>query len=247
MSSLHKKRKLVLDGLNLTIGRGESYALLGPNGAGKSTTVKLLLGLLRPDKGSAAILGQPAGSAAALAKIGFLPENPSVYKHLTGREFLQLSGSLAGVAPAKLETTINNLLARLSLQEFAGEQVGKYSLGNQQRLGLAQALLGDPEVLFLDEPLNGLDPIGRGAVRALLQELTRQGKTIFLTSHLLNDVEILCQRCGILMGGKLLTEANIADVLGSDKYKDLDDYFIQTIKSAEMAAEQSVETSAGAQ
>jgi ABC-2 type transport system ATP-binding protein len=221
----------VLDGLNLTIGQGESYALLGPNGAGKSTTVKLLLGLLRPDSGTAKVLGQPAGAPAALAKIGFLPENPSYYNHLTGLEFLQLSGRLAGLPATKLAENTKALMVKLNLQESAGEQIGKYSLGTQQRLGLAQALLAEPDVLFLDEPMNGLDPIGRETVRVLLKELISQGKTIFLTSHLLNDVETLCNRCGILAGGKLIAQASIKEMLASGDYKDLDDYFIRTIKS----------------
>jgi ABC-2 type transport system ATP-binding protein len=236
LSSFHKKHRRVLDGLNLTVARGESYGLLGPNGAGKSTTVKLLLGLLRPDNGKATVLGLPAGAPGALAKIGFLPENPTFYNHLTGREFLLLSGQLADLSPKKLAGAIDELMAKLSLQEYAMEQIGKYSLGTQQRLGLAQALLADPEILFLDEPMNGLDPIGRASVRVLLQDLTKQGKTIFLTSHLLNDVEALCSRCGILLGGRLISEENIATLLASGKYSDLDQYFIRTIETAQANA-----------
>lgn len=223
----------MLDGLNLTVSRGESYGLLGANGAGKSTAVKLLLGLVRPDSGKALVLGLPAGAPAALAKIGFLPENPCFYNHLTGREFLQLSGRLAGLSPKKLSTAIAELLARLSLEEMAPEQIGKYSMGMQQRLGLAQALLTEPEVLFLDEPMNGLDPIGRTSVRKLLQELKSQGKTIFLSSHLLNDVAALCDRCGILLEGKLIAQDSIAGLMSSGNYADLDDYFLKTVEQAQ--------------
>jgi ABC-2 type transport system ATP-binding protein len=222
----------VLDGFSLTISRGESFGLLGPNGAGKSTAVKLMLGLLRPDGGKALVLGLPPGSPTALAKIGFLPENPRFYNHLTGQEFLLLSGTLAGLSPKILNTTIAKLLARLSLEEMSREQIGNYSLGTQQRLGLAQALLAEPEVLFLDEPMNGLDPLGRMSVRQLLQELKSQGTTIFLNSHLLNDVEALCDRCGILCDGKLISQENIGDLINSGQYRDLDDYFLKTVEKA---------------
>lgn len=233
VSSFLKRRRRVLDCLNLKIEKGTTYGLVGPNGAGKTTTLKLLLGLLRPDAGQAFVLGEKAGDKRALAKLGFLPESPYFYSHLTGREFLDFAGNLFGLEKSLLKERIEKLTRQVSLTAALDEQTGKYSKGMMQRLGLAQALINDPEILFLDEPMSGLDPHGRMDVRSILLDLKAQGKTIFFNSHLLADVAKLCDHVGILHQGKLVAQSAIADITTSGEAGALEEFFLAHTKESE--------------
>jgi len=208
------KRLRVLCGLNLTVATGEIFGYLGPNGAGKSTTIKLLLGLVQPTSGSAQLLGSPTTDVRVRGRIGYLPENPSLYEHLTGREFLEYMGRLLGLVRAERLRQEQALLSEVGLAGVANRQIRKYSKGMVQRLGIAQALLGDPELLILDEPMSGLDPIGRKEVRDLILRQKTQGRTVFFSSHILSDIEMVCDRVGILVGGRLVKSGTITDLLG---------------------------------
>lgn len=234
VSSFLRKRVRVLHGLDLTVHRSETYGLLGPNGAGKTTTLKLLLGLMRPSEGLAKVLGETAGAPKALERIGFLPENPYFYSHLTGREFMDFAGRLFGL-DAKLRTErIKELLEMVALDKTAYDKpMGKYSKGMLQRLGIAQSLVNDPEVLFWDEPMSGLDPIGRRDVRKILAKLKEKKKTIFFNSHLLPDVNEVCDRVGVLNRGKLVAQEQISTISSTGNYRDLEDYFLTVIGEAE--------------
>lgn len=228
VSSFLRKRVRVLDEVNLSVRRGETYGLLGPNGAGKTTAIKLMLGLMRPDSGQITILESPPGHHEVLRAIGFAPENPYFYSHLTGREFLEFTQSLYG---EKKENDLAHLLDTVGLNlEQAMKPMRHYSKGMLQRLSIAQSLINQPEILFLDEPMSGLDPIGRRDIREILQNLKEKGKTIFFNSHLLPDVNELCDRIGILNQGKLVVEESIANVSGSGDYKDLEEFFLSHVE-----------------
>lgn len=233
LSSFLRKRTRVLDGLNLRVLKGQTYGLLGPNGAGKTTTIKLLLGLLKKDSGEVTVLSAPPGTAQALSKIGFLPENPYFYTHLTGLEFLTFMAELFALPKNLIRTRAQSLLEKVSLTDSAHKAMGTYSKGMLQRLGIAQALINDPELLFLDEPMSGLDPIGRMEVRQLLKELKAEGKTIFLNSHLMPDVSELCDHIGILASGKLVAECPVSEITESGNFRALEDFFLQKIKAAD--------------
>ena len=194
--------------VSFEVGRGEVVGLLGPNGAGKSTTVKLLLGLLKPTGGRASILDQPPNSAAARAAVGYLPEETRLYPQLTARETLRFFAQVAGV-----RADSDALLQRVGLSAAADRRVGGFSKGMNRRLGLAQALLGQPELLVLDEPTSGLDPLGRRDVKQLIGELAAGGTTILLSSHLLAEVEDVCDRVLILCGGRLAAEGSLRELL----------------------------------
>jgi ABC-2 type transport system ATP-binding protein len=211
-----RRRVDALRDLTLQVRAGEVFGYLGPNGAGKSTTIKLLLGLVQPTAGEAYVLGRPAGDASARRHIGFLPENPSFYEYLTGQEFLTYCGRLLGIARPRLREQIRDLLGEVGLERAARQQVRKYSKGMVQRLGLAQALLGDPKLLILDEPMSGLDPIGRKEVRDLILRQKAAGRTVFFSTHILPDVEMICDRVGILVDGRLVRTGPVNDLLGGD-------------------------------
>lgn len=231
ISPILRKPQRVLDGLNLLVTAGQAYGLLGLNGAGKTTTLKLLTGLLKPTRGSISILGYKAGDKRGLQKLGFLPENPYLYSYLTAAEFLDFCGQLFGLNSNQRKQRASQLIEMVSLQKSTNLPVRKYSKGMMQRLAIAQALINDPAVLFLDEPMSGLDPIGRRDMRLILLGLKEQGKTIFLNSHLLPDVSEICDRVGILHQGKLLAEKDLAEAKGS--YRELEDYFMNTVEQAE--------------
>jgi ABC-2 type transport system ATP-binding protein len=192
---------------------GEIFGLLGPNGAGKSTTLKLLFRLIFPTSGSARILGHELGDLAVHAHLGFLPENPSFYDHLSAREFLEYAAQLCGMDSTTTRRRAGELLERVKLAETGDLPIRKFSKGMVQRLGIAQALINDPELIFLDEPMSGLDPIGRYEMRDLILELRKQGKTIFFSTHILSDAEMLCDRVGILNRGKLLGSGDLRQIL----------------------------------
>ena len=207
-----------LDDVALSVARGEVFALLGPNGAGKTTLIKLLLGILRPTSGNAMVLQQPAGSLAARMKIGYLPENLVFPKHLTAIDALYFYGRLSRLTEAKMKATIPGLLNLVGLSGRETESVRKYSKGMRQRLGLAQALLHEPEILVLDEPTDGLDPLGRSQIRDLIDTMKQQGKTIFLNSHILQEVEMICDRVAIMSKGTLLAMGTIPDLIESHSH-----------------------------
>jgi ABC-2 type transport system ATP-binding protein len=207
------RRQSVLRDLSLDIPEGEVFGYVGPNGAGKSTTIKLLLGLVQPTAGTASVLGYPAGDARARRQIGFLPENPSFYEYLTGHELLRYYGQLLGVDRPRLVQQARHLLDEVGLSHAATQQIRKYSKGMVQRLGLAQALLGEPRVLILDEPMSGLDPIGRKEVRDLILRQKDLGRTVFFSTHILPDIEVLCDRVGILVNGCLRDVGRLDEIL----------------------------------
>lgn len=193
-----------LEPLSMTIGEGEVFGLLGPNGAGKTTLVKLLLGITPPTSGSASVMGRPVPSVDARRVVGFLPENHRYPPHLTGEQTLMFYGNLSGMSGAPLRKRAHELLDRLSLLDRRKQRVRQYSKGMLQRLGLAQALLNTPKVLFLDEPTDGIDPRGRKEIRDLLLEQKQSGTTIFLNSHLLSEVELITDRVAILDKGQVV-------------------------------------------
>jgi ABC-2 type transport system ATP-binding protein len=200
-----RKRKVrALDGLSLTVESGQIFGFLGANGAGKTTTLKLLMRLIYPTGGTARILGRDIGDTAMHARIGYLPENPYFYDYLTAREFLNYCAQLFGLDRAARTRRTEELLARVNLEQKSWDkQLRKFSKGMLQRVGLAQALVNDPEIVFLDEPMSGLDPVGRREVRDLIASLRAQGKTVFMCSHILSDIEVLCDNVAILKGGRL--------------------------------------------
>lgn len=204
---------LALDALDLEVQQGEIFGLLGPNGSGKSTTMKILLGLLRPSEGEARILDFPIGSMEARRKVGFLPENPYFPAFLTGREVLAYYGRLAGLSKIELRERQGDLLKLVSLERAADRPLRTYSKGMLQRIGLAQALLHNPEILFLDEPTAGVDPIGSRQMRDLMVRLREEGKTVVFSSHLLEQVEEVSDRVVILHQGQKLCQGTLDELL----------------------------------
>jgi len=197
-----RKVKAVED-LSFQVRSGEIFGLLGPNGAGKTTTIKMLLSFVRPSRGRASIAGHAAGSLAARKAVGYLPENPALYEFLTGEEYLRFAGRLAGLSRRDARAQARVLVERVGLAGRADRTVRKFSKGMVQRLAIAQALIGDPPIVVLDEPMSGLDPIGRKDVRDLIFELRRQGRTVLFSTHILSDVEAICDTVGIMIGGRL--------------------------------------------
>ncbi len=198
-----KRPRRALDGLTLAVEQGEIFGFLGPNGAGKSTTLKLLMGLIFPTAGAARILGRAISDVAMHRSIGFLPEQPYFYDYLTARELLDYFARFFGFSSAERAQRVSAMLERVGITAAADVQLRKFSKGMLQRVGLAQAILHDPQVVFLDEPMSGLDPIGRREVRDIILELKRQGRTVFFSTHILGDAEMLCDRVAVLVGGRL--------------------------------------------
>jgi ABC-2 type transport system ATP-binding protein len=207
-----KKPKHALRPLNLTIEEGEIFGFLGPNGAGKTTTLKLLMGLIFPTSGSARIMGMEIDNPRMKAQIGFLPEQPYFYDYLTARELLEYFGQLSGVDSKQLSRKVNEVLQRVGLPDAGGVQLRKFSKGMLQRVGIAQAILHDPKVVFFDEPMSGLDPMGRREVRNLMEQLKHEGKTVFFSTHILSDAEALCDRVAIINKGELQGVGAVADL-----------------------------------
>ncbi len=204
----------VIQDLNLQVEQGEVFGFLGPNGAGKTTTLKLLLGLVSPDKGRIRLFGRSQRDHRVRARLGYLPENPFFYEYLTGREFLDLYARFFDLSAAERRKRVAELLERTGISAAANVPLRKYSKGMVQRLGLAQALIGNPDLLLLDEPMSGLDPLGRRDVRDMLLELRGKGCTVFFSSHILQDAEMICDRVGILVEGKLRRVGSLKELVG---------------------------------
>ncbi len=208
------RRKRVLHGISFEVRRGEIFGFIGPNGAGKTTTLKILMGLIRATSGRASIMGHDVGETDFRRHVGFLPESPYFYDFLTGREILRFYGRLCGMR--REERRIDELLDWVGLREAAELRLRAYSKGMLQRIGIAQALVHDPEVVFLDEPMSGLDPVGRKEIRDLVLRLHGEGKTIFMNTHILSDVEVICDRVAIIAAGRIVHEGATHALPGTD-------------------------------
>lgn len=211
------QRLVTLKDCSLQVSQGETFGLLGPNGAGKTTLLKILLGIVRPTAGHGLLLGKPLGDRTVKQRVGYLPENPYFYDYLTGWEFLQYAANLFQLADSVQRRRIPELLELVGLAQSAArkKQLCQYSKGMLQRIGMAQALINDPDVVFLDEPMSGLDPLGRYQIREIILSLKSQGKTIFFNSHVLSDVEKICDRVAILARGELLCTGSLNELLGT--------------------------------
>jgi ABC-type multidrug transport system ATPase subunit len=212
LTKRYGKRIVAVENLDLTVKRGEVYGFLGPNGAGKTTTLRMLLGLIRPSSGAATVLGEEPGAPAGLAKIGALVESPAFYPYLSGRDNLRVMARYAGAPRSR----IPEVLEQVELSGRAKDKFRKYSLGMKQRLGVAAALLKNPELLILDEPTNGLDPKGMADMRDLVRRLGQGNRTVLLSSHLLGEVEQICDRAGVIRRGKLVAQGTLAELRGGE-------------------------------
>jgi len=215
--------------VDLEVKRNEILGFLGPNGAGKTTTIKLLMGIIYPSSGSASILGAPVGDVKTKQRIGFLPEQPYFYDYLKGREFLDFYARMHGLGASERKRRVQELMERTGVAHAAELPLRKYSKGMLQRIGLAQALLGDPEVVILDEPMSGLDPLGRRDIREIIFSLKEEGKTVFFSTHILPDVEQICDRVCIIHRGKIRDSGRLTELLKPGvetvdlQFSDLDD------------------------
>lgn len=210
---LRKGSVIAVDSLSLRVEAGEVYGLIGPNGSGKSTTMKVVLGLMAPSKGSAKVFGLDSGDIQARNEIGFLPENPYFYRHLTGEETIRFYGKLCGMRGAELSARTKELLRLVDLESAANRRLAGYSKGMLQRIGLAQSLVQKPRLVILDEPTAGVDPVGSRQIRDLILRLRDEGYTVFLCSHLLAQVQEVCDRVGILFRGKMRREGTLDELV----------------------------------
>ncbi|MFY0529273.1 ATP-binding cassette domain-containing protein [Archangium gephyra] len=204
-----------LQSLDLSLMPGQVYGLLGPNGAGKSTTIKILLNLVQPSEGEARLFGRPPAEREARRRVGYVPENPAPYEYLTGREFVTLSGRLTGMSGKELDDRVNEVLGMVQMTRAANLQIRRYSKGMVQRVALAQALVSKPDLLILDEPTSGLDPVGRRQIRDLILEERHRGTTVLFCTHIIPDVEALCDRVAVLVGGRRVREGSVAELVSS--------------------------------
>lgn len=232
ISGITKKfgKQKAVDGLTLKIGAKSVFGFLGPNGAGKTTTMKMIVGLAKPDVGTIKIGGRPSSDPEAREDIGFMPENPYFYDYLTGFEFLRFCGRLFKKSYDKTKEEYLDILKKVNLYEARDKLVRTYSKGMKQRLGFAQAIINDQEYIFLDEPLDGLDPLGRREIKNIIKTLQTEGRTVFFNSHILSDVEDLCDEIGIIYAGKLIYSGPVRDFT---KGRTLEEQFISTIQSLE--------------
>jgi ABC-2 type transport system ATP-binding protein len=207
------KKKKILKGISLSVNQGEIFGYLGPNGAGKTTTIKCILGLIFPDKGKIELFGHSYLSLQAKAQTGFLPENPYFYDHLTAKEFLYFYSQLFLIKKEEREEKIKHFLQIVGLELSADLQLRKFSRGMLQRIGVAQSLLNNPSLVLLDEPLGGLDPIGRKEIRDIIVKLKEEGKTVFLSSHILQDIEMICDRVAIIVNGEIVNQGTLKDLI----------------------------------
>jgi ABC-2 type transport system ATP-binding protein len=227
---LSSKRVKALDGVSLTVNQGEVFGFLGPNGAGKSTAIKLLINLIYPDSGTATIMGHAVDDREMRRVVGFLPENPYFYDHLTAEELLWFGGSASGMSRAAIKERTAALLHQVDLHSARNRALRTYSKGMVQRAGLALALIHDPQVVILDEPMSGLDPIGRKMVNDIILDLKRSGKTVFFSSHILSDIEKICDRVGIIIGGSLCLVDKLENLLHNGAT--LEDIFLEEVEKA---------------
>ncbi|MGB9721520.1 MAG: ABC transporter ATP-binding protein [bacterium] len=226
-----EKKKEILKGISFEVCKGEVFGFLGPNGAGKTTTIKSITGLIRPDQGKIEIFSYPPYTLEAKRRIGFLPESPYFYEYLSGYEFLRVHSMLCNTRADK--DRLMELIVRVGLRNAADLPLRKYSRGMLQRIGIAQALVGDPDLLILDEPLTGLDPIGRKEIKDLIMELKNNGKTIFFSSHILPDAEAVCDRIGIIIDGRIMKVGTLDELLKKGTKTDeisLEDWFFKQVK-----------------
>jgi len=226
---IRNKKFLAVDNLSFEVAEGEIFGFLGPNGSGKTTTIKTLLGLLFPTEGECFIFGEKVPSLAALSKIGYLPEIPYLYKYLTAREILSLYGTVSGVSGNILKNRIDEVLETVKLKTGKDTRLGEFSKGMLQRVGVAQAIIHKPQLLILDEPFTGLDPLGLKDMRDVILKLKADGKTIFFSSHIISEAEKICSRVAIIHRGKLLRIVKIKEI----KPNTLEDIFISEIKQEE--------------
>lgn len=232
-----------VDNLTLSIPRGQVYGLLGPNGCGKSTTLKVVLGLVAPTAGRFSLLGDASASAAARARVGFLPEAPYFHRFLSGRELVRYCAQLSGVAPDRVESAVERALALADMTEAGARPVGTYSKGMLQRIGLAQAVVHDPELVILDEPTAGVDPVGSGAIGRMIRRMRDEGRTVVLCSHLLGQVEEVCDRVAIMDRGRLVLEGALDEVLAR---RDRHQITVENLTPAARAAAEAALAAAGA-
>lgn len=207
------RRRVALDGITFEVQPGEIYGFLGPNGAGKTTSIKMMTSLLRPDSGEALIFGRSPAQPSARKRFGFLPESPVFYDHMTGREFLEFCGALTQVPRNLRRKQVDAMLERVGLAHAADLQIRRYSKGMTQRIGIAQAILHDPDLVILDEPMSGLDPMGRTEVRDIILDLRARGKTVFFSTHIIPDVEAICTRVGIVAKGRMVRVGSVQELL----------------------------------
>ena len=222
-----------VDGLNLAVSDNEIFGLIGPNGSGKSTTIKVVLGLLDASVGDCQIYGKPSHTVAARHSVGFLPEAPYFYRYLSGRELVRFYARICGVSRGKIAKQVDEVIELVGMTEAAHRRVGTYSKGMLQRIGLAQALVHDPQLVILDEPTAGVDPLGSAAIAEIIRELKRRGKTVLLSSHLLAQIERLCDRVAILHRGKLVREGRVDDLV---QEKDAQSLVVQGLSAEGRAA-----------
>ena len=220
-AGLGAKPVTAVSDLTFSVQPGEVYGLIGPNGCGKSTTMKVMLGLLVPTQGSASVFGKSSAEVASRSDVGFLPENPYFYKHLTGRETLTFFGKLCGLRGSELRDRSAEMLKLTGLEHAADRRVGGYSKGMLQRIGLAQALIHDPRLLILDEPTAGVDPAGSRRIRDLILELKQRGITIVVTSHLLEQMQEVCDRVGIMSQGRMVREGRLDDLISVENQTEI--------------------------
>lgn len=220
----------ILKGLTFSVPQGVTFGLLGPNGAGKTTTMKVILGLLKPSSGSVSIMGKKTTDKKMRAKIGYMPESPYFYTYLSGYELLSFCADMVGVARKEKKDRIEELLDTVNMTSRAYTRLGKCSKGMLQRIGIAQALLNDPELVLFDEPMSGLDPLGRKEIRDIILSLKAKKKTIFFNSHILSDVEDVCDYVAVLKLGEMVAYQSKEEIFASGKYKDLEEYFIDIVQ-----------------
>jgi ABC-2 type transport system ATP-binding protein len=233
-----KKKVRALDSLNLQVERGQIFGFLGGNGAGKTTTIKLLMGLMFPTSGTAKILGEDISNTKMHSRIGYLPENPYFYDYLTARELMMYFAELFGIPAAERKVRAEELLTKVGLEEAAwNRQLRKFSKGMLQRTGLAQSLINKPEIVFMDEPMSGLDPMGRREIRELIASLRDQGTTVFMSTHILSDIEVLCDQVAILRKGKLAATGKLDELLAQSGETQTFEVNISGVSAADLSKE----------
>jgi ABC-2 type transport system ATP-binding protein len=228
--TVHYGKKMVLDHISIRVDQGEIFGFLGPNGAGKTTTIKALLGLVFPTSGTVQVNGYDASSVYARAKLGFLPEEASYYRFLSPVEILTFYGRVFNISKRNLKKRISELLSLVGLDAVARNRLSTFSKGMIQKVGLAQALINNPDVLILDEPTSGLDPLARMELRKILEDLNNQGKTLFISSHELSEIELICHSMAIIKSGQIIESGDLKEILRPSGEQSLERFFLKTIQ-----------------